>query len=333
MAQLDEIRPAVPPSSAEIESAYRRARTSSLWVRHPSPGLIEVAGESRTDFLHRMSTQDLIEQGEWTVRPTVFTSPLARIIDWTFAVRRPEDVLLLTSPGRAARVRAWLAGYVFFQDDVQFRAVEQSPACYGVYGPEAEAEIVRLLPSLPRLAPGGAAPIPGGLAWRLEKPGEGGFQMLLAPKPEAFPESEANSPAAAAAYLALRIESGIPEFGREITEESNPLEVGLESAISFEKGCYIGQEIIARMESRGKRARRLVGLRLAAEVPTPAAVLRDGSEVGLLTSCAYSPDLGWIGLAVVRTSALADPASEFLVGDPAVSAGWAELPMLRVAER
>lgn len=327
------MRPTVPPAPAEIEPAYRQARESSLWVRHPAPGLVEVAGGSRTDFLHRMSTQDLIGQGEWTVRPTVFTSPLARIIDWTFAVHRPEDVLLLTSPGRAARVRDWLAGYVFFQDDVQFRVVEDGLACYGVYGPEAESAIVRVLPSLPHLAPGEAAPLPGGLIWRVEKPGEGGFRMLLAPEPEAFPEAEATSPAAAAAYLALRIESGIPEFGREITEESNPLEVGLESAISFEKGCYIGQEIIARMESRGKRARRLVGLRLAAGVPTPAAVLRDRSEVGLLTSCAYSPDLGWIGLAVIRTTALADPASEFLVGDPAASAGWVELPMLLVPER
>lgn len=325
--------PTVPPSPAEIESAYRRARESSLWVRHPSPGLVEVAGGSRTDFLHRMSTQDLIGQGEWTIRPTVFTSPLARIIDWTFAVHRPEDVLLLTSPGRAARVRDWLAGYVFFQDNVQLRVVEKGPACYGVYGPEAEAKIVRLLPSLPRLALGDAAPIPGGLAWRVEKPGEGGFRMLLAPEPEAFPETEANSPAATAAYLALRIESGIPEFGREITEESNPLEVGLESAISFEKGCYIGQEIIARMESRGKRARRLVGLRLAGEVLSPGPVLHNGSDVGRLTSSAYSPDLGWIGLAVVRTAALADKAVEFLVGDPPVSADWTELPMALVADR
>ncbi|MGH2606289.1 MAG: YgfZ/GcvT domain-containing protein, partial [Anaerolineales bacterium] len=312
--------------------AYRRARQSSLWVRHPSPGLIEVTGGTRTDFLHRMSTQDLLGQGEWTVRPTAFTTPLARIVDWVSVVRRPEDVLLLTSPGRAGRVHDWLAGYVFFQDDVQLRVVEDELPCSGVYGPEAEAEIARVLPTLPRLAPGQAGPIPGGIAWRVDRPGPGGFRMLGS-RPDGIPFDDAEGPASAAAYQTLRIEAGIPEFGAEITEETNPLEAGLEASISFEKGCYIGQEIIARMQSRGKRARRLVGLRLAGEVISPAVVLHKGSEVGRLTTSAHSPDLGWIGLAVVRTAALADPAARFLVGDPAVSAGWAELPLALVPER
>lgn len=332
MAQPDERLPAAPPSAAEIEAAYRRARRSFLWVRHPSPGLVEVTGGTRIDFLHRMSTQDLLGQGEWTVRPTVFTSPLARIVDWVSVVRRPEDILLLASPGRAGRVRNWLAGYVFFQDDVQLRVVEDEPPCFGVYGPAAEAEIARILPALPRLAPGQAAPIPGGMAWRVDTPGPGGFRVLGSSQ-IGIPDREAEKPASAAAYRILRIESGIPEFGAEISEESNPLEVGLEPSISYEKGCYIGQEIIARMESRGKRARRMVGVRLEGEVASPAAVRLAGAEVGRLTSSAHSPDLGWIGLAVVRTTALADPAAEFFVGDPAVPARWAELPFVPVPER
>lgn len=332
MAQPDERLPAAPPSSAEIEAAYRLARRSSLWVRHPSPGLVEVAGGTRIDFLHRMSTQDLLGQGEWTVRPTVFTSALARIVDWVSVVRRPQDVRLMTSPGRAERLRNWLAGYVFFQDDVQLRVVEDELLCYGVYGPEAEAEIARVWPALPHLAPSQATPIPGGMAWRVDTPGPGGFRVLTSSQ-IGIPNRDAEKPASAAAYQILRIESGVPEFGAEISEESNPLEVGLEPSISYEKGCYIGQEIIARMESRGKRARRLIGLRLAGEVISPAAVLHNGSDVGRLTSSAHSPDLGWIGLAVVRTLALADPGVEFRVGDPPIPAGWAELPLAPVRER
>lgn len=98
----------------------------------------------------------------------------------------------------------------------------------------------------------------------------------------------------------LRIEAGLPGLESEIQADSIPLEVGLWEYISFSKGCYIGQEIIARMESRGKQARKLVGLRSANElfVGTPLTV--EGKSIGAITSVALSPRLGWIGLASVK---------------------------------
>lgn len=273
-----------------------------------------------------MSTQDLLGQAEWTLTTTVLTSALARIVDWVSVVRMPPQVLLLTSPDRAGRVRDWLAGYVFFSDEVRLSIVEPEAVLYGIYGPQAGIEVARVLTAPPRLAPGQVASFPDGIVWRVDAP-HTGWRILSATALNEPRPGESEGPAAAAAYRALRIEAGVPEFGAEISEESNPLEVGLESAISFAKGCYIGQEIIARMESRGKRARRLVGLRLADEVHAPAPVLRDASEVGRLTTSAFSPALGWIGLAVLRTSALADGPGDLAVGEPPVTARWCELPM------
>ncbi|MBI5348607.1 MAG: glycine cleavage system protein T, partial [Chloroflexi bacterium] len=97
-------------------------------------------------------------------------------------------------------------------------------------------------------------------------------------------------------YNVLRIESGIPEIDHEISEEYIPLEANLWEAVSFSKGCYIGQEIIARMESRGKLAKMLMGVESAS--PLMAGMKIEG---GVITSVAESPRGGWIGLAYLKS--------------------------------
>ena len=92
----------------------------------------------------------------------------------------------------------------------------------------------------------------------------------------------------------LRIEAGIPAPGHELTEQWNPLEAELRSAISFTKGCYTGQEVVARLNTYKKVQRTLRGLRLAGdEIPPPGSrLLAAGAEAGLVTSAAFSPALG-----------------------------------------
>jgi folate-binding protein YgfZ len=89
----------------------------------------------------------------------------------------------------------------------------------------------------------------------------------------------------------LRIEAGIPLFGRDMTDETMPMEANLEHAISYTKGCYIGQEVVARLESRGHVNRKLVGLLLrGTELPAAgAAIVTAGREVGWITSATFSP--------------------------------------------
>ncbi len=103
-------------------------------------------------------------------------------------------------------------------------------------------------------------------------------------------------------YQVLRIEAGRPEFGHELGDEYIPLEANLWAEVSFTKGCYTGQEIIARMESRQRLAKQLMGLRFESEVTLPATLLSDEREVGVVTSVAHSPALGWIGLGYVKSA-------------------------------
>jgi aminomethyltransferase len=122
-----------------------------------------------------------------------------------------------------------------------------------------------------------------------------------------------------AAFDLLRIEAGLPRFGREMTQDYIPLETGLWDDVSFNKGCYTGQEIIARMESRGKLAKRLVELQPTVAVEPGSPVLAGGKVVGSVTSAAVGPN-GPVALAYVKTAVLESDA-DLTVGETAVSLG------------
>src|SRR4051794_34870583 len=122
----------------------------------------------------------------------------------------------------------------------------------------------------------------------------------------------------------LRIESGRPRFSIDVGSDTIPQEAGLnERAVSFTKGCYVGQETVARLHYKGKPNRHLRGLRLAAPTPGGAVLSHEGREVGRLGSAVVSPRYGPIGLALVRREA--PPGSVVAVGDDA-GAEAVELP-------
>ncbi|MFZ0387246.1 MAG: glycine cleavage T C-terminal barrel domain-containing protein [Solirubrobacteraceae bacterium] len=123
----------------------------------------------------------------------------------------------------------------------------------------------------------------------------------------------------------LRIERGRPRYGIDLDDSVIPQEAGLnERAVSFQKGCYVGQETVARLFYRGKPNRQLRGLRLSGPAPVGAEVRAADRVVGRLSSVASSPRFGEIGLALVRREA--PPGSTALVGDHGVAAIVTELP-------
>jgi folate-binding protein YgfZ len=128
----------------------------------------------------------------------------------------------------------------------------------------------------------------------------------------------------AAAEIA-RVESGRPRLGAEMSESTMPAEAGIvERAVDFEKGCYIGQEPVARLHYRGKPNRRLRGLRLSAPAQPGATLQLEDREVGSIGTACVSPALGPIALAVVRREA--EPGDTVLVGDGPATAEVVELP-------
>jgi folate-binding protein YgfZ len=123
----------------------------------------------------------------------------------------------------------------------------------------------------------------------------------------------------------VRIERGRPRFGVEIDESTMPQEAGIhERTVSYSKGCYIGQETVARLYWKGRPNRLLRGLLLAAPVAAGAALTLDSKPVGTLGSFAASPRLGPIGLALVRREV--EPGTSLAVGEQAVEATVVELP-------
>jgi tRNA-modifying protein YgfZ len=126
-----------------------------------------------------------------------------------------------------------------------------------------------------------------------------------------------------AAAEIIRVESGRPRFGREMTTATIPQEAGIdERAVSFTKGCYIGQETVARLHYKGKPNRHLRGLRLSVAVPPGTALTLGEREVGTLGSSVVSPRHGAIGLALIRREA--SPGDELAAGE--ATATVVELP-------
>jgi len=122
-----------------------------------------------------------------------------------------------------------------------------------------------------------------------------------------------------------RIEAGTPRFGAEMDSGTMPAEAGIvESAVNFEKGCYIGQETVARLHYRGKPNRHLRGLRLSAPVPPGTPLALADKEVGRVGSSCVSPLHGPIALAILRREA--EPGTELVVGEDGVTARVVDLP-------
>ncbi|HEX8690226.1 MAG TPA: glycine cleavage T C-terminal barrel domain-containing protein [Solirubrobacterales bacterium] len=123
----------------------------------------------------------------------------------------------------------------------------------------------------------------------------------------------------------LRIEAGTPRFGAEMSRETMPAEAGIvEAAVDFGKGCYIGQEPVARLHYKGRPNRRLRGLELSAPVEAGTSLKLGEKEVGRVGSACVSPAHGPIGLAIVRREA--EPGAELLAGEDGVTARVVDLP-------
>ena len=287
----------------DLHDAYALARTNALILRHSPPDILQISGGDRLDFLNRICTNELGGLLPGDFKSTVLTNANARIVDILQVLQRDDDALLLTSPNRGDLVRERLNSYIFFQDDVQIQPWgENQFQLWGINGPKSFDVVQNTAPSVAEFKSGEYQSHKDGFIIPYENKLLHGVHMLLNPGDEPDPSwDESTQSVRMAAYQALRIEAGIPEADKEITEERIPLEVGLDDMISFTKGCYIGQEIIARLDSRGGLARRMVGIKLAKPALEGSGIFQNGGAIGTLTSVAQSPRYGAVGLCIVKT--------------------------------
>lgn len=298
-----------------FEEGYSAAHESAVIVDRSDVGWLHVSGESRINLIQRMSTQNLVGMQVGEGRATVLTTEIGRIIDRIIVYIREEGIELATSDQNSETIARYLLRNVFFNDDFQLGNLTPQTFTIGIYGKLATERLNKLF-RLPDAIPlhhwrpvatdswelllFRTDPIAGDGYWlRGEKTN---FESVVDWLIESGLNQISNN-----TYNYLRIESGLPILRHEMTLDYIPLETGLWNDISFSKGCYTGQEIIARMESRGKLAKKLVKFHAAEAVQIGDSILAGQHNVGSITS-AESSTLGHVALGYVKTAALEESA-------------------------
>ena len=301
-----------------------------VFDRSTQQGRLELTDRDRLKLLHNMSTQDFNTMQVGEGRPAVLTTALARIIDRVLVCNRGESVLMLTNYPTV--VRGWLQRHIFFNDKVRLQDVSATLGQLEFYGEQAESVVRTFNAQVEALGMYGNAEIAttsgaGMIVRTLPMAGDGYF--VTAPM-AAIPTLKAQLLAQVGAvegddscYEQLRIEAGLAGAPHELNENYIPLEAGLWDAVSFSKGCYIGQEIIARMESRQRLAKTLVKLHLSALPALGAAISIDERNVGTITS-AVQTDQGVMALGFVKPE-FAEVGTQLKVGAEAPDVLMAEV--------
>jgi aminomethyltransferase len=311
--------------NSQIEpNVYQAAQETAVLVDRSHLGVLLISGENRLDLIHRMSTQAVngLQPGEGIA--TILTTDIGRIIDRLLLYATSSTVYALTSENNSDTIARYLMRFVFFKDDFQLKDVSEATAVFAIYGPQAREKLTAAgfgEVDLP-LHHWRQAEIAGCTAYvqRTDPIGGGGYFVMGQEAERAVLGAHLLAAgfvaADEAAFDFLRIEAGLPRYGRELTNDYIPLEADLWDDVSFKKGCYTGQEIIARMESRGKLAKKLVKLQPAASVQAGEPLTANGKNAGVITSVAVGP-AGPIALGYVKTAVL-DAGAPLLVGATAV---------------
>jgi folate-binding protein YgfZ len=301
----------------DVPSALAASRTGVVAVDRPDLAVLELRGADVLRYLHSVSTQDTAELRPGDAARALLLSPKGRI-EFAFRLAVLEGGALLDTEAEAAEALAERLARFVFRYDVRVGAPR--PGAVSLLGP-------------------GAAGLPLPAGGLVVHRGELGLDLVGEEAPAALRAlAAAGVPRAPLeVWELLRVERGLPRWGRELTDDVLAEEAGLlGSAVHLDKGCYPGQETVARVHNLGQVQRRLAGLRFEDPdgAPPPAGtdlVTEDGRRAGQVRSAVQHPDLGTIALAYVRR--LVAPGDRVLAGG--LAARVVELPfdLAAVAER
>jgi folate-binding protein YgfZ len=307
--------------AVDLDGQYRGLREQAGVADRSTRGKLVVRGEEAADFLQGQVTNDVEAIGEGE---GVYAALLDRKghIQADMRVLRlaPDAFWIDTEPATRERVARHLGMYKIGRD-VEIDDVTGDHAILSVVGPAAQKAA-----STGPLAPENAHRLEGD---RRVVATELGLDLIV--PAGAAAEVLAELQAAGAAEVSeeameiARIESGRPRFGADMSEATMPAEAGItDRAVSFSKGCYIGQEPVARLHYKGRPNRHLRGLRLSGPAAHGDAIRLGDREVGTIGTAAISPARGPVALAIVRREA--SPGDTVAVGDDGAEAEVVELP-------
>lgn len=302
--------------SRQIPSDYRAARTSLAHRIRPA-AVLDIGGPDGMAFLQGQLTQDVRSLAAGETRPAAALTPKGKLIFLARVVGRPGGARLLLSRSERESALAHLTKFVLIQK-VEIADRSDEFVRFALYGPRASEFD------------------PGEGATRLPGEGEIDSEVLVPAQKRADLERALERAGSVSLTSAsseiLRVEAGRPRFGQDADSTNLADEVGLDPAISTAKGCYVGQEVVARMRTYGRVNRRLVGFRFPEGVLEPGSLLKLPDEAepgkieqGRVTSAALSPSFGAIGLGYAFREVAAG-GRLVSAADPARSAVVAPLP-------
>jgi len=330
----------LPAHYGDPAAEHRAVREGVGLADRSLVGKAVVTGRDRAAFLHGMVTNDIkgLQPGQGC--PAAFLDAHGKVVS-LLSVYALEDRLLIELPPGSTEKVLQVIDHFLISEKAYFEAADEAFIVLSIQGPRSPALIERLAGRALDLAPYAHVEVnmagaPVRVIRRAEL-GGAGFQCWVAPEHgealwRALREGGAR-PVGVGAWEVLRVEAGVPLYGHDVDETVILPETRLEALVSYTKGCYIGQEVVARVKYRGHVNRALAGLVLeGARVPRHGATLHaEGKEIGRVTSAVRSLALGApIALAYVRREHL-DPGTAVSIhdGDAQLPARVAALPFVQ----
>lgn len=292
----------LPADYGAPAAEYRAVRERVGLIDRSERGKVEATGRDRAAFLHGMLSNDVKGLVPGQGCPAAFLDAHGKIVA-LLAVHCLADRLVLEMDRPLVAPTLGALERFLISERVEFEDASDTSGLLTLAGPAARTTVEKIVEqSLPDLPPGHHVRIEvDGQDVRVvrnDEPGEEGYDLWASPA--ALPRLWERAVAAGAqpvgreAWNVLRVEAGVVRHGVDVDASTLVVEAPLEHAYSLSKGCYIGQEVIARVTYRGHVNRKIVGFAFPdVRVPAPgAAVLVDGREVGRVTSAVLSPALG-----------------------------------------
>jgi tRNA-modifying protein YgfZ len=282
-------------------TGYEALRNRAAWLDLSARGKIKLTGEDRARLLHAMTTNHIQQLMPGSGCYAFFLNDKGRVLADANVLCRPDYFLLDVEPETRQPLYQHLDRFII-ADDVTLEDATDATVTIAIEGPEAGCVLERVGAPAPQ-TDYSTVEWDQALVARINSTGSSGF-FIFAPaseKPALISrlESAGAEPADAEAARVVRLEHGKPRYGEDISERFLAQEANQPQALNFSKGCYLGQEIVERVRSRGQIHRVLMPLTLDTKVPpAPGTKLEDATEI---TSAAYSPAMDKVvALAYVR---------------------------------
>lgn len=291
--------------NASTLEEYHAVRNAVGFLDLSYRGKIEVTGSDRLTFLHAIISNDVSGLPDWCGRYGTLLTPTGKMVSDFHYYRLPDAVLIDLEPQLVSRTAQTLEKYIIMEE-VSLKDVSTELAHFSLQGPRSAELLEKLFghPGPANLYEVQPAQWNNALAWIVGKSefSETGYEIVINRQAASslnlavFKDGEAWGVRRISLQTRniLRLEAGVPWYGVDMDETHYPMEARLDAAISLTKGCYVGQEVVARATNLGGVPKLLMGLKLRGE-PVPSSGARvlepDGKQIGTVTSAVFSPRL------------------------------------------